>query len=144
MFSLSLYQGSEIQYNVEHVFEEDGREVRKMPIKVNGATLRVDCVPQPPQVPQVSNDQVRLIGTPRRTIADMSNDAMWTKSHSRNMSPALRRSLAIIRERERNRAASVDAAATPGSGPETLDSPSTSASEVGTGKLKLCKSLFYK
>ena len=42
----SLYQGSEIQYNVEHVFEEDGREVRKMPIKVNGETLWVDCVPQ--------------------------------------------------------------------------------------------------
>ena len=39
-------QGSEIQYNVEHVFEEDGREVRKMPIKVNGETLWVDCVPQ--------------------------------------------------------------------------------------------------
>ena len=41
-------------YNEEHVFKEDGRQVRKMPIKVNGDTLwvdsriveRVDCVPQ--------------------------------------------------------------------------------------------------
>ena len=33
-------------YNVEHVFEEDGREVRKMPIKVNGDAIWVDCMPQ--------------------------------------------------------------------------------------------------
>ena len=39
--------GSEILYNVEHVFEdEDGRELRKTPIKVNGETVWVDCVPQ--------------------------------------------------------------------------------------------------
>ena len=34
-------------YNVEHVFEdEDGRQFRKMPIKVNGERFWVDCVPQ--------------------------------------------------------------------------------------------------
>ncbi len=43
-----------IQYNVEHVFEENGREVRKMPILVNGQTMWVDCVPPqpPPYMPQ--------------------------------------------------------------------------------------------
>ena len=139
-YSSSYPQGSEILYNIEHIFqEEDGRVVRKMPIKVNGATLWVDCVPQ---VPQVSNGQVRLVGTRGRTIAPVSNDAVRTKSPSRNMSPALRRNLAVIRERERNRAVSVDAA-TPAlgqgtSGPRvTLDSPATSGVGKGTGPLNL-------
>jgi hypothetical protein len=37
---------SEIAYNVEHVFNENGREVRKMPIKMGEETLWVDCVDQ--------------------------------------------------------------------------------------------------
>jgi hypothetical protein len=34
---------SEIAYNVEHVFNENSREVRKMPIKMGEETLWVDC-----------------------------------------------------------------------------------------------------
>ena len=37
---------SEIAYNVEHVFNENSREVRKMPIKMGEETLWVDCVDQ--------------------------------------------------------------------------------------------------
>ena len=37
---------NEIQYNVEHVFNENGREVRKMPIKLDNETIWVDCVDQ--------------------------------------------------------------------------------------------------
>jgi len=36
--------GQDIAYNVEHVFIENGREVRKMPIKMNNQTIWVDCV----------------------------------------------------------------------------------------------------
>jgi hypothetical protein len=35
---------TEIAYNVEHVFNENGREVRKMPIKMGDETIWVDCV----------------------------------------------------------------------------------------------------
>lgn len=35
---------AEIAYNVEHVFNENGREVRKMPIKMGDETIWVDCV----------------------------------------------------------------------------------------------------
>ena len=52
--------GSEIQYNVEHVFEEDGREVRKMPIKVNGETLWVDCVPQSTSAEEAAGGGIML------------------------------------------------------------------------------------
>jgi hypothetical protein len=38
--------GAEIAYNVEHVFNENGREVRKMPIKMGDETIWVDCVDQ--------------------------------------------------------------------------------------------------
>jgi len=34
-----------IAYNVEHVFIENGREVRKMPVEINGETIWVECVP---------------------------------------------------------------------------------------------------
>ena len=37
--------GEKIAYNVEHVFIEDGREVRKMPVEINGETIWVECVP---------------------------------------------------------------------------------------------------
>ena len=37
---------SEIQYNVEHVFNENGRQVIKMPIKMDNETIWVDCVDQ--------------------------------------------------------------------------------------------------
>ena len=47
IYEWTFPKGSEIQYNVEHVFEDmDGRELRKMPIKMNEETLWVDCVPQ--------------------------------------------------------------------------------------------------
>ena len=34
-----------IAFNVEHVFVEHGREVRKMPVEINGETIWVECVP---------------------------------------------------------------------------------------------------
>jgi hypothetical protein len=35
-----------IAYNVEHVFmDENGREVRKMPVEIEGETIWVECVP---------------------------------------------------------------------------------------------------
>jgi len=35
-----------IAYNVEHVFkDENGREVRKMPVEIDGETIWVECVP---------------------------------------------------------------------------------------------------
>jgi len=34
-----------IAYDVEHVFIENGREVRKMPVEIEGKTIWVECVP---------------------------------------------------------------------------------------------------
>ena len=34
----------QIVYNVEYLFEEDGKEVRRMPIEMNGQTIWVECV----------------------------------------------------------------------------------------------------
>ena len=35
-----------VAYNVEHVFvDENGRQVRKMPVEINGETIWVECVP---------------------------------------------------------------------------------------------------
>merc|ERR1719369_271034 len=35
-----------IAYNVEHVFKDEyGKEVRKMPVEINGETIWVECVP---------------------------------------------------------------------------------------------------
>ncbi|CAF2740676.1 Signal-induced proliferation-associated 1-like protein 3,Signal-induced proliferation-associated 1-like protein 1,Signal-induced proliferation-associated protein 1,Signal-induced proliferation-associated 1-like protein 2 [Lepeophtheirus salmonis] len=36
---------NEIAYDVEHIFMENGREVKKMPIKFGDKTIWVDCVP---------------------------------------------------------------------------------------------------
>ena len=40
-------QQNEIHYNIGHVFEENGKKVRKMPINLNGQTIWVDCAEQP-------------------------------------------------------------------------------------------------
>ena len=34
-----------IAYDVEHVFVENGKEVRKMPVLINNETVWVECVP---------------------------------------------------------------------------------------------------
>ena len=34
-----------IAYDVEHVFVENGKEVRKMPVLINKETVWVECVP---------------------------------------------------------------------------------------------------
>lgn len=34
----------QILYNVEYIFEEDGKQVRKVPIEMNGQTIWVECV----------------------------------------------------------------------------------------------------
>jgi hypothetical protein len=34
----------QILYNVEYLFHEDGKEVRKVPIEMNGETIWVECV----------------------------------------------------------------------------------------------------
>ena len=39
-------QQQNIQYNIEHVFNENGKEVRKMPVEINGETVWVDVVDQ--------------------------------------------------------------------------------------------------
>ena len=44
-----------IAYDVEHVFVENGREVRKMPVLVNNETVWVDCIPHSPSVEQRDN-----------------------------------------------------------------------------------------
>ena len=40
-----MNNSEKIAYNVEHVFIENGREVRKMPVEINGETIWVECVP---------------------------------------------------------------------------------------------------
>ena len=42
--------GQEIAYDVEHVFQENGKEVRKMPIKMGNNTFWVDVVDKEEQV----------------------------------------------------------------------------------------------
>merc|ERR1719397_1443747 len=49
-----------IAHNVEHVFLENGREVRKMPVMFNNETIWVECVPRDSQVKNSST--VGLIG----------------------------------------------------------------------------------
>ena len=40
-----MHGGPDIQYNVEHTYKENGKMVRKMPIKLgNGQTIWSDCV----------------------------------------------------------------------------------------------------
>ena len=34
----------QILYNVEYIFDEDGKQVRKVPIEMNGQTIWVECV----------------------------------------------------------------------------------------------------
>merc|ERR1719397_835737 len=49
-----------IAHNVEHVFLENGRGVRKMPVQINNETIWVECVPRDSQVKNSST--VGLIG----------------------------------------------------------------------------------
>ena len=48
----STAAASDIAYDVEHVFNENGKEVRKMPIKMGTATYWVDVVDKKPEVPE--------------------------------------------------------------------------------------------
>ena len=48
-----------ITYDVEHVFLEDGKEVRKVPVKVGSNTYGVDVVDRRPEAPQ-SESSIRL------------------------------------------------------------------------------------
>ena len=45
-------KSQEIAYEVEHVFNENGKEVRKMPIKMGTSTYWVDVVDKKPEVPE--------------------------------------------------------------------------------------------
>ena len=51
-----------IAYDVEHVFVENGKEVRKMPVLINGETVWVECVPNSPSVEQQEAEIMMELG----------------------------------------------------------------------------------
>ena len=51
-----------IAYDVEHVFVENGKEVRKMPVLINGDTVWVECVPNSPTVEQQETEIMMELG----------------------------------------------------------------------------------
>ena len=51
-----------IAYDVEHVFVENGKEVRKMPVLINKETVWVECVPNTPSVEQQEAEIMMELG----------------------------------------------------------------------------------
>ena len=52
--------GQEIAYNVEHVFMENGKEVRKMPVLINGETVWVECVNNVQNGGDIEGDMIEM------------------------------------------------------------------------------------
>jgi len=81
-------QQNEIQFNIEHVFEENGKKVRKMPIRIPGQTIWVDCAEQPSgsTVTSTTSDSGAATASPsptanmpkpvstRRSIQELTNE----------------------------------------------------------------------
>ena len=61
--------GSEFLYNVEHIFEEDGKIVRKMPIKIGNETMWVETVNQNEM--ETNNDSLML---PLNDVSSVSGE----------------------------------------------------------------------
>ncbi len=98
-------QQAEIQYNIEHVFEENGKKVRKMPINLNGQTIWVDCAEQP------SGDQNNSVmldldtgNTVSSTTSNEGASAAASPSPTANLPKPVstRRSIKDLSEEEKN------------------------------------------
>ena len=74
-------KSQEIAYEVEHVFNENGKEVRKMPIKMGNDTYWVDVVDRKPEVPKdgfVMDDDTSSTGSVTNTF---TNTSCWQALH---------------------------------------------------------------
>ena len=60
--ALPQHNSNAIAYDVEHVFKEDGKEVRKMPVLINGETVWVECVPNAASVEQQESEIMMELG----------------------------------------------------------------------------------
>ena len=81
-------QQNEIQFNIVHVFEENGKKVRKMPINLNGQTIWINCAEQPSgnTVTSTTSDSGAATASPsptanlpkpvstRRSIQELTNE----------------------------------------------------------------------
>ena len=93
-------QPSEIQYNIEHVFEENGKQVRKMPINLNGQTIWVDCADHQPAE---SNNSVMLdLDTGNTVTSSSANNEAAASPPSLPKPVQSRRSIKDLTEEEKN------------------------------------------
>ena len=53
---------AKLAYDVEHVFLENGKEVRRMPVLINKETVWVECVPNSPLVEQQEAEIMMELG----------------------------------------------------------------------------------